>query len=145
MEISFRVILSSLRRPFADPSHKLRASAQDFGSGQRLRERKRPKNPFLSERPYSVILTLSLSDGEESPKETLRLRLRVTSKKRVTKRVTLTLFFPTSSSIQLWSRTWWQKGSFCPFFLSFCPFFPVILTLSEAKGKNLNLFSKQVF
>jgi len=26
-----------LRRPFADPSHKLRASAQGFGSGLRLR------------------------------------------------------------------------------------------------------------
>jgi len=45
---------------------RLRALAQGFGSGQRLRERKRPKNPFLSERPYSVILTLSLSEGEES-------------------------------------------------------------------------------
>ena len=36
----------TLRRPFADPSHKLRASAQGFGSRQLLREQKRPKNPI---------------------------------------------------------------------------------------------------
>jgi len=71
--------------------------AQGFGSGQRLSA-------------FSVILTLSLSEGEESPKETLRLRLRVTGKKKVTKRVILTLFFS------------------------------VILTLSKAKGKNLHPF-----
>ena len=40
-----------------------------------LRLRQQPKNPLLS-----VILTLSVSEGEESPYETLQLRLRVTKK-----------------------------------------------------------------
>jgi hypothetical protein len=71
-QCDFVIPSQTLRRPFAQAQGFgsglwLRASAQGFGSGQRLRERKRPKNPFLSERPYSVILTLSLSEGEESP------------------------------------------------------------------------------
>ena len=63
-----------LSSPFADPSHKLRASVQDCGSGLRfktasysviLRERKRPKN--LHSRPFG-------------------LRLRVTGKKKMIKK-----------------------------------------------------------
>ena len=52
---------------FADPSHKLRASAQGFGSGHCLTPLFRHSDPERSE-------------GEESPQETLRLRLRVTEK-----------------------------------------------------------------
>jgi len=56
-----------LRRPFADPSHKLRASAQDS-----------IRVFFYSH--SEPLLFVILSDSEESPQETLRLRLRVTEK-----------------------------------------------------------------
>jgi len=47
----------TLRRPFADPSHKLRASAQGFGSGQRL-------TLLFCHSPFFVILTLSEAKGK---------------------------------------------------------------------------------
>jgi len=53
------VILSFLCSPFADPSHKLRASAQDRASTQ-------DRALFCHSDPER-------SEGEESPQETLRL------------------------------------------------------------------------
>ena len=43
----------TLHRPFADPSHKLRASAQGFGSGLRLRASAQGQNDNIRRRFFA--------------------------------------------------------------------------------------------